>query len=758
MVFRSIDNCGNIQLISLEVRRDTQVPSGSIITIDDGGSIYIHTADPNKLWYSDLMGSTPQSVNIVLTASDSGVNDAGIFTISFPAIGNENAENRSTSRTYSLTFADNTSDTVYFVIYDNVGNTRPISLNVIEDLGTPSIDFSDVTDPDYDPSGDELDGLDNWYDQGLLTGGFNILSNPSDSLSGIATVDFSWSSTGGDSQSGTFGADGEGTITSVDDDNDGTITITLTAYDNVNNQKQTTLTIRFDNTNPNDAGYVNDTTILHQNGLSIYLTGEVDDGTGSGIQNITIVSSLFPDLVTSGFTDWILVNSSIFDSVITPGENETIFITVYDNVNNEYSYTSYITYHTFNLLNLVTSIPLHVEIDDPGTWVLTFNLEVDGSLIDEADKEIIDRDLDLSQFSVSIDGIDIPLMGNIIWAGTDLTITVDLPDSLGAQVPVLNSPYSLRIDWTIDDLPADISLSLGIDEPNVVIYHDLEIVYDSDDLEIVETDNPEYSLMNTTFYLDYDSNPYSGTLSDYNINLTIDGADASFLGVSPLGGGYYTITFELPTGLSSGLKDIDFNWRYGSGNFRNVIESNSTINVVTYHDITISPLLLDINNLFEIDGDFDFNIRFDVQEENGTHSLESTSSLLQIIMIRGFDFLDDLISFNDYNNGSYFFNFDLFANRTDSNWVGDQSILFRIHTPSGLYEWGEVIIKGHDLQMDLINILSEAGFDFFDPDEQTTFDITIQIRDDDGSGFSPVLNLSEINFVHVYLENIEIGV
>jgi hypothetical protein len=136
MVFTSIDNCGNTNTTTLEIRRDIQAPSGSIITINEYGSPYVHTADLDKLWYSDLMGSTSQSVTIIVSSSDAGVNDAGVFTITFPVIGNELAANSSSTRTYGLTSADDTNSTVNLVIFDNVGNTFQIPLNVIKDLGS----------------------------------------------------------------------------------------------------------------------------------------------------------------------------------------------------------------------------------------------------------------------------------------------------------------------------------------------------------------------------------------------------------------------------------------------------------------------------------------------------------------------------------------------------------------------------------------------------------------------------------------------
>ena len=119
-----------------------------------------------------------------------------------------------------------------------------------------------------------------------------------------------------------------------------------------------------------------------------------------------------------------------------------------------------------------------------GSWGFTFKFVEDGIDVDEVDKQIIDRDLDVSQFSISIDGIEVPLVGDIIWSGTELTLTVDLPDSSSAQVPTIASVYSIQVYWIINDLPADIIVDTSTFKPNHLTYHDLEVVYSSDDIDL----------------------------------------------------------------------------------------------------------------------------------------------------------------------------------------------------------------------------------------------------------------------------------
>jgi hypothetical protein len=749
MNFTSFDNCGNFNTTTLEIRRDTQAPSGSIISIDESNSHFVHTQDLNKLWYSNLMGASPQSVIIIISTSDGGGSNAGVYTTTFPAIGDEDAENITlNTRTYSFTASDNTNETVNLIIYDNVANTYQISLQVIKDLKSPEIVFSDVSDPDYDPSGNELDNLDNWYDQGLLTTGFDILSSPSDTLSEISNTTFLWSSTGGDSHSGYFGVNGDGTVTGVDDDSDGVITITLTAYDNVNNSAQTSIIVRFDNSEPNAI----DTTILHQNGPVLTLSGQTDDVFGSDIKNVTIDSTFFDPLATSESGSWSLDNSSSADSFITPGQNISVNIHVFDNVGNVNSSIAYITFHTFNLVNFITTIPPHVEIDDPGTWNISFSLKSDGYLRNDSNRNAINRDVLVSQFNVSIDGLDLTII-DLLWDTTGLTLTVTLPDS----GPTIGYSYDIQLDWWINDLPS-IQVTTSYTEPNVVTYHDLDIYYVSDNLTIIETNNTDLSLMEVTLHFEDDGSPYPGALIDENINLTVDGFDAVYLGYTPLGNGDYNITFQLPGDLSTGLKDIDFTWRYGLGSYYYVIESNNSLGgVVTYHDIVIDASVPTSMQLFEIDDDFYFNVSFDVREDEGDQALDLTpNSALQELSIKGLDLTDQITSLLDHKNGSYFFSFDLFDSHTDITWVGNKTVSFRIQTPSGLVEKGKVKIRGHDLFMEIISIWTDPGAKrSFDPDEQTTFNITMIVYDDIGSGYDYVRNLNIINFFNVYLENIQ---
>lgn len=756
-----IDRVANVNFKVIDSFLDNLAPSGSISSINEGNSPFIHTADLDKIWYSTQTGLMSQSVSVSVSASDTGLNSAGVNVIEFPQIDDDEAINLTlgTPKIYTFTSTYTTNKTVFIIIFDNVGNSFPIGLQVIQDHKSPNIQFSDVTDPVYDPTGTELDEFGNWYDQQkLLNGNFSIFSTPGDSLSGIMTVNGTWDSTGGEFHTFDFGPSGDGNVTSLNLDSDGVIIVTLTVYDNVNNTAQTSITIRFDNTSPEPNTV--DSTILHQNGPTFILSGGTNDSFGSGIQNITLfdyTGNHFPQLISSGFDAWSLVNTSSFASGLI-GENISVNVTIFDNVHNSYSYNATITYHTFKLIGFTTTIPPHVEIDDPGTWNISFEFEYDGVSITSV-TDVIDRPVILTQFQVFIDGIALTL-NSLDWDATDLSLNVSLPDSGSAQVPSIGQIYSVQVSWMIDDVPVSIQVDTSYTEPNVVTFHDLEIYYVSDDLEIIETDNPDLSLMNVTLHLEEDYSPYSADLSVNNMNLTVDSVQALYLDSENLGSGNHKLTFQLPAGLSTGLKDIEFTWRRGLGGYFYVVESNvSTGGVVTYHDIVISASIPASMQLFEIDGDFFFDVSYSVTESNGTQFLDNTSAALQALVIRGQDLTAriDFASFIDYINGNYFFNFDLFANDTTSAWIDDQPVRFGIQTLSGLIEWGEVTITGHDLQMVLESIFTwPVGLDFFDPDERTTFEINITVTDNNGTGSSPVTDLNfTSNFVQIYFENIQ---
>ncbi|MHA2254382.1 MAG: hypothetical protein ACXAD7_28835, partial [Candidatus Kariarchaeaceae archaeon] len=563
-IYRSIDNCGNIELISLDIIRDIQVPSGFINSILEN-SIYVHK-DPSytKLWYSNYMGSSVD-VSINLTVSDPGSNSSGIFQILFPTFDEDTEQNltEGVPRTYHIDSSDITNEEIYFIVYDNVGNTYQVPLQVIKDLTLPFIQFVDISNPLYDPDANELDSTGNWFDQEKLLSGFLINSSSSDPLSGlrsgsgIYTVNLTWDSTASGNDQTYLDISSDHTVTGLTDDSDGNITITLFVYDNVGNSAQTSIVIRFDNTAPTSDG--GSLTPQHQNGDIISLFGATSDN-GSDIQNITIddlsTGTHFATLISNNFPNWFLENNSAFNDV-TPGNSITINVTIFDNVNNAANYTIPITYHVIDFLVFDTSqIPQRVEIDEPNPldWNITIDFRFDGNPIDEFDP-VIDRVIDLSQFSASINGTDLQIKpGSLEWiAGPKLQFTVILPDSSSSSAILEHLTIGeswrkdISVEWKIKT--TTIGVLLNRTNPNVVSYHDLEVSYVSDDRVITETDNPD--VMNITLHLEKDGafmEPLIGSVASENFVFTVSGDYIVIpIGSEYIGSGNYIFSIQLPS-------------------------------------------------------------------------------------------------------------------------------------------------------------------------------------------------------------------
>ena len=790
MNFTSFDNCGNANFTLLEVRRDIQVPDQSSITTISEGSPYVHkSAGFDRLWYSDHMIS-PVSVTLDVSAVDPGVVRTGIATITFPAIGDEAALNVSIaspfySRSYSIGSSDTTFGDLTLTVYDNVGNTHQIPLEVIRDTTSPLIQYTGVTDPLYDPNENELDADGNWYDQGELSSGFSITSSPSDPLSGsrvgsgIYTVYLDWDSTndGDDNFNIDLGADGDDIILGIDDDSDGNITLTLTAHDNVGNTQQTNITIRFDNTSPT----TNNTTPLHQGGSDnpiIRLSGTASD-LGAGIKNITLSDlsgNHFPSLYIGGYNPWNVDNSSSLDIDVTPGENVTVNVTVFDNVFNAISYEVNITYHTFQFIIFNENLPTRVEINEPNPldWNITIGFEYDGVLVDSGTivtEQFINQSTLLTQFHLWINGTALPIKaGSLIWlsAPSRLQFTVILPDSSSTQEVLDHLTIGddflkdILVEWYITTSTTSVFYSYL--EPDVVSYHDLEVFYVSDDLNITERDNPD--IMNVTLQLSKDYQPMTpaiGPVGGVNFQFRIDGQVASVVGtVLSLGGGLYEIPIQLPAGLPTGNKSIDFIWRYDPSEYFYVTDANFSLDVVTYHGILVTASIPASMQLFEIDSDFNFSVDFTVFEDNGNGSgllpLTKLGSLSSF-QIRSLNLINQTDTVVESGGGAYSFTFSLYDENTTSSWVGNQVVRIQIKSPeSGLLEWGEATIIGHDLEITFLDIFARLGSinqSFFDPDETTDFELQIRIRDDNGSGFVPVTNLNSTNFIEMFLMNKE---
>ncbi|MHA1228501.1 MAG: hypothetical protein ACTSPV_17370, partial [Candidatus Hodarchaeales archaeon] len=716
-------------------------------------------------------------------ASDSGTNASGVYKVNFPHIDDDPEVDRFIASPYytsSYHFASTytTNGDISFTVVDNVGNVYLVTLEVIKDTIAPQFTFVDILDPVYDPDENELDDQGNWYDQSELVTGFTINTDSYDPLnglklsSGIYTVNVSWTSTNpADNQVNDLGVDGDGVITGLVDDSDGNITVAIYSYDFVGNYVQTSITIRFDNTSPISIDY----TKLHQNGAFINIIGSSSDP-GSGIQNITLQDTSgnhFPSIITNGFSSWLVTNTSSLDVDVSPNENITIIIDVFDNVNNKHHYNVTINYHTLRFFYFAHTIPEKVEIDHPGDWNITVGLEYDGTLVGESDR-VASYLVNVSQFSAWINGTDLAIVTPLHWLpGPYLSFTVSLPGSFNSSETIehltIGDSYfkHLRVLWRLES--SSVILYVDHTSYNVVTYHDLDVVYIGHDLiqNITETDNP--AILNVTLYLRKDGSsmePSTGSVSGQNMIFYVDGLlnqSATVVGsVQYIGSGQYLFPIQLPSGLRTGWKHLTFTWLYGtSGQWSEVYEYNSSNNVLRYHNISITASLPSEMQLFEIDGDFYFNISFSMFEDNGTGVspvvIDSlTNDSIIELSIRNTDLLSQVGELIHLGNGNYYFTFTLFDNNTDQAWIGSQDIVFRLVSPlSFLSDQYLIRITGHDLQMSISSIVvPPAGLNIFDPDERTAFDMTVVVQDNNGTGSVYLSDLQNNSFIEIYMENV----
>jgi hypothetical protein len=201
-------------------------------------------------------------------------------------------------------------------VYDNVGNVTTRTFTYIEDAAAPSIGFTGVTDPGYDPDGNDLNDVDNWYKAGNFDDGpgdddWVFFFDLDDAQTGVRSIRADWDhSNDADDQlgydpgldaSGIFGTGSGSSGSSVRDDADGVVTVTLRAEDNVGNVGTDSLTLRIDNTPPTLSGgsWSESSAYLFADGDTLYfsqlmaapqqatLSGEAGDGSGAGLDSVT---------------------------------------------------------------------------------------------------------------------------------------------------------------------------------------------------------------------------------------------------------------------------------------------------------------------------------------------------------------------------------------------------------------------------------------------------------------------------------------
>lgn len=173
-----------------------------------------------------------------------------------PAFGHSPAPDTSGppwTLTYTIGTGASSEPGRVFTVTDLAGNTDTAVITFTQDNVTPTVQFTDVTNPDYDSAGNELDDDgSNWYDPDHLGAGWYFTFTVTDTLSGPALANASWDHSNDTYDQLTYdpGLDGDGVFNGVSDDGDGRVTVTLALTDHVGNAASDRVVFNLDNTAP----------------------------------------------------------------------------------------------------------------------------------------------------------------------------------------------------------------------------------------------------------------------------------------------------------------------------------------------------------------------------------------------------------------------------------------------------------------------------------------------------------------------------
>ncbi len=327
-----VNNPGNISMmLNLDGTPPVITPTGWIES-----SPYLHVVG-NRLFFSQVI-SDDRSATLRGFAADTGGGsglDRAVFSPESNLAGSPLPDPSPSLWEGSYTFASDSSQgdgLADVTVYDNVGNSAAAAFTYTLDISAPNGALLNVTNPGYDPDGDELNDSGNWYrssnlNDGPGSDGWNFFFSFNDAGAGMRSVRADWNHSvdGNDQLNYNPGLDGQGVFgtpvqggssgAAVNDDADGVVTVTLGLEDQVGNWGYDSLILRIDNTPPVITGgsWSESSEFLHAEGSTLYfshqmatpqsatLSGQASDGDGSGLGVMTF--SPEPDLAGSPSPD-----------------------------------------------------------------------------------------------------------------------------------------------------------------------------------------------------------------------------------------------------------------------------------------------------------------------------------------------------------------------------------------------------------------------------------------------------------------------
>jgi hypothetical protein len=267
-----------------------------IITLTVTSSLETYFYDPGldptggTVYFNNLIGEGGGQV-ITVTTTVSGsmpITLTGATAFGMTPISDTNSTGE-LGITYTIGTSAGTENGVLFTVTDSDGFTDTALITFTQDITDPLVEFDDVTNPDYDSVGDELDDDgSNWYDPDHLSAGWYFTSTVTDTLSDPALANASWDHSNDAYDQLTYdpGLDGDGVFSGVSDDGDGVVTVTLTITDNVGNSASDLVVFNLDNTDPTITSptITEGSAYLHANGLTVYY----GDKMGTASQAFTV--------------------------------------------------------------------------------------------------------------------------------------------------------------------------------------------------------------------------------------------------------------------------------------------------------------------------------------------------------------------------------------------------------------------------------------------------------------------------------------
>ncbi|MFQ5611756.1 MAG: hypothetical protein ACE5H9_06445 [Anaerolineae bacterium] len=259
----AVDNVGNESasedLGALVIEVDTDSPIGGVLTLAEiSGGEFLFISDATNITTGTMFynNNSPSSFSVTADNTNWGEGSERWKVVFDPAWGRASFEDETMPylQTYDISIGETENElTVHFV--NQAGNTQALSLTMTQDTTAPSVTLLDVTNPDYDPPpfDDELDSGGNWHKTSNLGGGWAFSFNRDDGGAGIAAIAATWDHQTDDGDDQTLNLPTtatNGTFNNVDDDQDGTITVTVAVTDNVSNVGTAAVPVRLDNTGP----------------------------------------------------------------------------------------------------------------------------------------------------------------------------------------------------------------------------------------------------------------------------------------------------------------------------------------------------------------------------------------------------------------------------------------------------------------------------------------------------------------------------